>query len=875
MKSIKIRKKIVELSVIALVLLQLMGQVGWFKYIAIFIGVLAIIYHVKFCFNLKVFSNKRYIIVFIFSGILLFRLLQECLKYNHLFNEIGLLVLIFSLFTILYISDISILTFKNRYLTTFIAIELAIVTYYILQIIISSNFSVLFLNVDKNYVSLNLISLFIILVILNFNKNKSWIQYLINIILLIIILLVIFSGSRRGILVISGIVILTFIVALIRNNFKKFRVLFLSLFLSISLLSVFLFFPLLGTLRTYFTEVNFEKPNVIKNQVASIVYRYSDAIKPMSFKEVYNKLWVKDGDRNIITKPITKKLRNKIKYNYIDGEYNNAINNLYRYSIIDKSSRLKNDVLPHYFSAIPDSMFLTSNVKSIPLVYNIPYRFNNFFFPKSYSGIFPKEITREKNNKLYFNYRIAKGDSIYMFSFIPGHQAKYKFSFIMDTVNLAPKIMVRDKDARKIRYSIEKEFFEVRGNKKKVTIEFKTFEQRISYRLYLLWNETKTENLFIGDFELKNIEPFRIGNTACLSKRDINQCYGLLINSKEEYINRYNIFFSRFNNYVENEKIDSSSLQSIIKNISTTPVYNEFSEPVLLDGTYFFYDFTQSKYYFKKRVPTINDLKINLSVDVSISTDAFIETKLYRFPNKNPEFLKFKVFLDTIYPLNDKWKHIQYSYITDSSSTGLGQFLVLFKGIKPFTDTIKVKNFKIEPVLKSKQLKDLTKYPYLRPYLLESKIDSIKNIQLRLREKFRISKDKETFFDTRFLRWKASLEYFKTFNIKEKIFGKGMEYTRVFPLLFYNGHQLKGIDYPHNPIISAFLYSGIIGGLIYIIFLVVSFIRYWKQRENLWIFGIIYLLIFFFTFFSGNTHFSVPALAIFSLIPFMFKINNN
>ena len=65
------------------------------------------------------------------------------------------------------------------------------------------------------------------------------------------------------------------------------------------------------------------------------------------------------------------------------------------------------------------------------------------------------------------------------------------------------------------------------------------------------------------------------------------------------------------------------------------------------------------------------------------------------------------------------------------------------------------------------------------------------------------------------------------------------------------------------------LYSGLVGGLYYIFFLTISFIKYWRNRKYLIVFALFYVITFAFTFFSGNSHFSVPAFVFLSLLPFV------
>lgn len=121
---------------------------------------------------------------------------------------------------------------------------------------------------------------------------------------------------------------------------------------------------------------------------------------------------------------------------------------------------------------------------------------------------------------------------------------------------------------------------------------------------------------------------------------------------------------------------------------------------------------------------------------------------------------------------------------------------------------------------------------------------------------------------TRTDRWRYALELWRTrYDTKQKIFGQGFKYLEWYGDKFYGNP--KRYDFPHNPIISSFLYSGIIGGVVYIIFLIMSLWLYWKKRQQLGIFFIMYLCCMFFSMFSGSSHFSFPLFAFLSFLPFL------
>lgn len=122
--------------------------------------------------------------------------------------------------------------------------------------------------------------------------------------------------------------------------------------------------------------------------------------------------------------------------------------------------------------------------------------------------------------------------------------------------------------------------------------------------------------------------------------------------------------------------------------------------------------------------------------------------------------------------------------------------------------------------------------------------------------------------NTRTDRWRYALELWQTrYDTKQKIFGQGFKYLEWYGERFWKNPDRH--DFPHNPIISSFLYSGIIGGVVYIIFLIASLWLYWKRRKELGIFFIMYLCCMFFSMFSGSSHFSFPLFAFLSFMPFI------
>jgi hypothetical protein len=119
-------------------------------------------------------------------------------------------------------------------------------------------------------------------------------------------------------------------------------------------------------------------------------------------------------------------------------------------------------------------------------------------------------------------------------------------------------------------------------------------------------------------------------------------------------------------------------------------------------------------------------------------------------------------------------------------------------------------------------------------------------------------------------RWSyAYMLWIRDYSIFDKTRGKGFEYLKQFGKEFYPNECR--LDYPHNPVISSLLYSGIVGCLYYICILILSIFYYWQWRKDYSILFVLYLVVLFFMMVSGNSHFSVPIFTFLSFIPFAFK----
>lgn len=121
--------------------------------------------------------------------------------------------------------------------------------------------------------------------------------------------------------------------------------------------------------------------------------------------------------------------------------------------------------------------------------------------------------------------------------------------------------------------------------------------------------------------------------------------------------------------------------------------------------------------------------------------------------------------------------------------------------------------------------------------------------------------------DERIGRWIFAIQIFsREYLWKQKIFGGGFNFTNWYGSYFLKDKSKS--DYPHNPLLSVLLYSGIFGLLLYLFFLYKIFNYYYKYRKIYPLLLIFFIITFFFAFFSGGSPFDPPILGYFVILPF-------
>ncbi|WP_419962191.1 O-antigen ligase family protein [Psychrobacillus sp. BM2] len=111
-------------------------------------------------------------------------------------------------------------------------------------------------------------------------------------------------------------------------------------------------------------------------------------------------------------------------------------------------------------------------------------------------------------------------------------------------------------------------------------------------------------------------------------------------------------------------------------------------------------------------------------------------------------------------------------------------------------------------------------------------------------------------------RWGYSWELISNSNLFQMFFGRGFDYLHLYLVEFPS--EAKE-DYPHNPVLSALLYSGLIGMVVVIGLISFSFYNLIKYVKFLGVeFAIVYTTTFIFIMISGNSIFTYKLFLILS-----------
>jgi len=119
-------------------------------------------------------------------------------------------------------------------------------------------------------------------------------------------------------------------------------------------------------------------------------------------------------------------------------------------------------------------------------------------------------------------------------------------------------------------------------------------------------------------------------------------------------------------------------------------------------------------------------------------------------------------------------------------------------------------------------------------------------------------------FEGRSDRWVFASHLLENASPMQLLFGQGFDYLHIYAVEF-PGDTPE--DYPHNPIISASLFSGIVGGSLVFAFLIAATLRYFRARKSDIYFASLYAASLCFVIPSYNSIFSGKLFGLLLLIP--------
>jgi len=743
------------------------------------------------------------------------------------------------------------------------------------------------LRIDYNYLAFSLITCFIIIIYCYHDirfKKYSWFWLVYLIILLIPGLL---TGSRRGIFlwVVIHVILLGYLFwSYYQKSLHKLLLYYFLFLLILFFSSSILFYTGSAAFKSYLIErlfpTNHQK---VKSQYSQKLYRYSSITNSdsLTFKDQYNKDWnpkpfQSDSWLNNI---MFNKIHHRFIKAYEQKKYDKAFNYLIDLRNFSPTVEQFLKILPEEYKPFLTKDFVLSDAFSdAPYLFPIPYVDKNFYAISRQKNIYPiTEIDIVEQQPLLFSKTSI--DDAYLSLFIPiipNSNNKFIIYFKGVQAHHLNFILKQKNDVIPVKVDVvkepEKEYFQINLN-------FEINSNNKGLGELLIKPEMRlTDTLFIRNFLH---ERFPLNTDSQI--KNTEKFVGTVRRLKKEKAYRHNNYFYRYISIFKTiSKQQQDSLNLYLDNIYKYRLnfrpYGQFSS--LINEKKDSQTFRPTDYGDYARcfmvIPTIKN--IHYTIKLSVKSKKEPDIYLKRFPERTIYKFINNIHQKEITLKQNNTYSINFQYFVKESTSALGALIVGIRNADE-NDIFEISNFSMSMKKDSAQI-DVTPYQYsfLEPYIkntLQKEVFKTEDIPVSIYQgwKEQNAVNKNRMMDSRFVLWRFAWFYFNNFSLQEKFFGRGFEYLKVYHYVFdTEGVNSDGVYYPHNPIISALLYSGIVGAVFYVLFLLQVFYRYWKLRKRITLFAIIYLLAFAFTFFSGNSHFSVPAFLILSLIPYAYDI---
>ncbi|MFP4024816.1 MAG: hypothetical protein ACLFVR_09835 [Thiohalospira sp.] len=775
--------------------------------------------------------------------------------------------------------------FQKVYIALFLIVLIGIFCNFFKESILLNN---LFgIRIDYNYLAFSLITCFLI-IIYRYNdlqaKKYIWVWLIYLIVLLIPGLL---TGSRRGIFlwVFIHVFLLGYLLwSYYRKSLHKLLFYYFAILFITILSSSIVFYTGSAAFKSYLVErlfpTNYQQ---VKSQYSQKLYRYSSITNNdfLTFQDQYQKDWnPKPFQSNaLVNKMMFNKIHNRFINAFENKEYDEAFSHLIELRNFSSTTEQFLKILPEEYKPFLTKEFvLSDSFPDAPYLYPIPYVDRNFYAINSLENVYP--ITElKKVNQLPLTFIKTKNDDAYLslfIPFIPNSQNSIIFYFKGLQANQLEFILMQKNNSIPFGLDINNK---LSNGYLTIALNFNVFSKNKGLGQLIIKPKIPiNDTLYIGEHWHERIplkEDYQERNTQRFAKT----VKRLQSEKNQRHNNFYERYLSKFKT-LSKQKQDSVNffLDSIHLYRPNFRPYGQHS--VLNDNKNDSKTFQSSGYSNYARcftvVPTVKDVHYTIKLIVKSKKKPNIYVK--RYPERTIfDFIKNDHQKEIILINNNTYK-IKYQYFVKESTSALGALVVGIRNANE-NDFFEVSGFKMS-IKKDSSLVDVTPYQYsfLEPYIIniiQKDVFGFDNDRINkyLDWKEQNNINKQRVMDSRLVLWRFASVYFKDYSLKEKLFGKGFDYLKVYHHIFdTEGVNSDGVDYPHNPIISALLYSGFVGAIIYIFFLIQVFYRYWKLKKELTLFALLYLLAFAFTFFSGNSHFSVPAFIILSLIPYAYDI---
>lgn len=744
------------------------------------------------------------------------------------------------------------------------------------------------IRIDYNYLAFSIITCFLI-IIYRYNdlqaKKHIWVWLIYLIVLLIPGLL---TGSRRGIFLwgFIHVFLLGYLFWLYyRKSLHKLLLYYFAILFIIFISSTIVFYTGSAAFKSYLVErlfpTNYQQ---VKSQYSRKLCRYSSITNndSLTFHDQYQKDWnPKPFQSNAwVNKIMFNKIHNRFINAYENKEYDEAFNHLIELRNFSSSAEQFLKILPkEYKPYLTKEFVLSDSFPDAPYFYPIPYIDRNFYSINTLENIFPiTSFKKEDQIKLSFlKTDTDNGESslLLYIALIPNSENVVHFN-------------LRGIKDKKVDFNLKK----YQGNSIPIDkIEIISDDIDNNFIKSTIKFKIKSKNGGLGILRITPKISFKdtlfVGNHIHIRKpllaKEIIPNHPFFVKTykrlqSEKYYRHDNYFQNYLNQFKTLTQSKKDSLQYFVDSIHLfQPIFRPYGRfSIKINTNQFKSPANNSFARAYSTVPCISnsenfiELIIKTQKKPTIYIKAFPERTIFKLTN---QIIKKDVIF-----LEKNFYRILFNYNVKESTSALGALVVGIRNADE-NDIFEVSDFKMS-IKKDSSIIDVTPYQYsfLEPYIkntLQNKIFETEDVKINKYQDWKEQNEinKNRLMDSRFVLWRFASVYFKDYSLNEKLFGKGFEYLKVYHHVFdAEGVNSDGVNYPHNPVVSALLYSGILGAVVYIIFLIQVFYRYWRLRKRIMLFALLYLLAFAFTFFSGNSHFSVPAFLILSLIPYAYDI---